>query len=143
MVEVVEDSGEEKRKAQRRPMRANIRLTKPHTVPGGKIELVNVRFEKRGGSSPQLILSNIPVPLTRSNFYIQNLDLSEADRIEIANVYLEEMRFTNVNWGDMNTERFSPELLRGNPRAARDIYRQIKLALDSQENYIDARKFYA
>ncbi|NPB02790.1 MAG: hypothetical protein GXO39_00005, partial [Thermotogae bacterium] len=30
-----------------------------------------------------------------------------------------------------------------NPRAARDIYRQIKLALDSQENYIDARKFYA
>jgi hypothetical protein len=49
----------------------------------------------------------------------------------------------NVDWGDISVRRISPELYEEDPQAARDIYRQLKLALDKQENYIDARKFYA
>ncbi len=54
---------------------------------------------------------------------------------------IEDVRFINVNWGEVSKERFCPDIT--DYRKKRDIFRQIKLALDKQENYIDARKFYA
>ncbi len=105
---------------------------------GGRLELVGVRFGENG----EFILSDIP-NLNLSNFYIYDLDLSKAKRIEFQRVPLEDLKFTNVRWGNISTDRISPELYRKSPTEARDIYRQLKLALDKQENYIDARGFYA
>ena len=102
-----------------------------------QIILRNVRL--RG-----LNISFINYRLTPDNFLIHNLDISGPDgTINFESVYLEDLKFVNVNWGEVSTRRICPDLYRKDPRAARDIYRQIKLALDKQENYIDARKFYA
>ena len=102
-----------------------------------QIILRNVRL---GG----LTISFINRRLTPDNFLIHNLDISDPDgTIHFESVYLEDLKFVNVNWGDVSTRRICPDLYDRDPRAARDIYRQIKLALDKQENYIDARKFYA
>ncbi len=102
-----------------------------------QIILRNVRLR-------DLTISSINRRLTPDNFLIHNLDVSDPNgTINFESVYLEDLKFVNVDWGDVSTRRISPGLYRDNPRAARDIYRQIKLALDKQENYIDARKFYA
>ncbi|NPB04062.1 MAG: hypothetical protein GXO39_06590 [Thermotogae bacterium] len=102
------------------------------------MELVGVKFGENG----EFILSNVS-KLNPSNFYIYDLDFSKAKRIEFQRVYLEDLKFPNVRWGNINTNRISPEFYRNSPAEARDIYRQLKLALDKQENYIDARGFYA
>ncbi len=102
-----------------------------------QIILRNVRLR-------DLTISFINHRLTPDNFLIHNLDVSDPNgTIHFESVYLEDLKFVNVDWGDVSTRRISPRLYSDNPRAARDIYRQIKLALDKQENYIDARKFYA
>ncbi len=53
---------------------------------------------------------------------------------------VENVKFLNINWGKIDGKRFCKD---EENRKKRDIFRQIKLALDKQENYIDARKFYA
>ncbi len=126
----------------------NVNISNPNT---GNLILSRLNFPS---DTSQIILRNVRLRdltisfinqrLTPDNFLIHNLDVSDPDgTIHFESVYLEDLKFVNVDWGDVSTRRISPGLYRDNPRAARDIYRQIKLALDKQENYIDARKFYA
>ena len=113
----------------------------------GDIIISGTRFSYivlRNLNLKSLTISFINHRLTPDNFLIHNLDISDPDgTIHFESVYLEDLKFVNVNWGEVSPKRISRELYEKDPRAARDIYRQIKLALDKQENYIDARKFYA
>jgi len=75
----------------------------------------------------------------------QNVIITDSNLSNFKNICfdgnIEDVRFINVNWGEVSKERFCPDIT--DYRKKRDIFRQIKLALDKQENYIDARKFYA
>ena len=111
-----------------------------------KVEFIykNTKIVLKNSNFKSLTLYKINHRLTPDNFLIHNLDISGPDgTINFESVYLEDLKFVNVNWGEVSIRRICPDLYRKDPRAARDIYRQIKLALDKQENYIDARKFYA
>jgi len=43
----------------------------------------------------------------------------------------------------ISQRKFVLHLLKKNPKSARDIYRQIKLSLDKQADYINANWFYS
>ncbi len=79
-------------------------------------------------------------PNVSKNFTVIDSDFSGFDEV-CFDGNIEDVRFINVNWGDVSWKRYCPDV--SDIRKRRDIYRQIKLALDKQENYIDARKFYA
>ena len=103
----------------------------------------NANIVLRNVEIENFTLSEINRRLTTDNFIIHNIEFVENGVIHFESVYLEDLKFVSVDWGEVSVKRISTKLYKDNPRAARDIYKQLKLALDKQENYIDARKFYA
>ncbi|GAB6076917.1 pentapeptide repeat-containing protein [Desulfurobacterium crinifex] len=78
-----------------------------------------------------------------NNMKFINCDFSEAEQIEIENSSLTKAEFMNVDWGKITEERICPELFKNSPAKARDVYRQLKLALDNQKDHINANEFYS
>jgi hypothetical protein len=81
-----------------------------------------------------------------NNMKFINCDFSEAEQIEIENSSLTKTEFVNVNWGEISEKRICPKLFKGLPEEvekARDVYRQLKLALDNQKDHINANEFYS
>jgi len=76
-----------------------------------------------------------------NNMKFINCDFSEAEGIEIENSSLTRVEFINVDWGKITEKRIYSDPKK--PEKARDVYRQIKLALDNQKDYINANAFYA
>ncbi len=72
-----------------------------------------------------------------------NLDLSKAQNIYIEGSDVAEVKFVNTNWGEISERRICKELFEKNPGKAREVYRQLKLALDNQKDYINANRFYS
>jgi len=63
--------------------------------------------------------------------------------LNFENVNVADFKFNSIEWGDISDKKICPELIRENPAKARDIYRQLKFALDNQKDYITANMFYA
>ncbi|ADY73714.1 hypothetical protein Dester_1077 [Desulfurobacterium thermolithotrophum DSM 11699] len=81
-----------------------------------------------------------------NNMKFINCDFSEAEQIKIENSSLTETEFINVDWGGISEKRICPKLFEGSPEEvekARDVYRQLKLALDNQKDHINANEFYS
>jgi hypothetical protein len=78
-----------------------------------------------------------------NNMKFINCDFSEAEQIKIENSSLTETEFMNVDWGEISEKRICPELFENSPAKARDVYRQLKLALDNQKDHINANEFYS
>jgi len=79
--------------------------------------------------------------LKNTNFI--NCDFSQAQQIEIEDSDLTEVKFINVNWGEISEKRICKDLFEKDPLKAREVYRQLKYALDKQADYITANQFYA
>ena len=88
------------------------------------------------------------------NFDFNNLDLTEAEAIVFRNVSFDNCILNNIHWGDVSEERINiieaylsekelETLKEEKLIELRDIYRQLKLALDKQEDHITANEFYA
>jgi len=73
---------------------------------------------------------------------IINCNFSNAE-IHIQDSSLTEVEFINIDWGKIRKDRISPFLFKKEPDKARDVYRQLKLALDNQKDHINANEFYA
>ena len=78
-----------------------------------------------------------------NNMKLINCDFSEAEQIEIENSSLTKVELLNTDWGKISEKRICPELFEESPEKARDVYRQLKLALDNQKDYINANEFYS
>jgi hypothetical protein len=93
----------------------------------------------RKESEPNLLIKNSILGELR----LINCDFSKAEKIRIENSELTEVKFANINWGEISEKRICPELFRDEPEKARDVYRQLKLAHDNQKDHITANEFYA
>jgi len=93
-----------------------------------------------------ITLSGLSLEIRNSileNMRFINCDFSEAAQIEIENSSLTKAEFINVDWGKITEERICKELFKKSPAKARDVYRQLKLALDNQKDHINANEFYS
>ena len=88
---------------------------------------------------PNLVINNSILGELR----LINCDFSKAEKIKIENSELTDVKFANVNWGEISEKRICPELFKDKPEKARDVYRQLKLAHDNQKDHITANEFYA
>jgi hypothetical protein len=79
----------------------------------------------------------------RDRMKFVNCDFSKAKHIKIESSDLTEAKFVNVDWGEISERRICSELFNEEPKKARDIYRQLKLALDNQKDHITANEFYS
>jgi uncharacterized protein YjbI with pentapeptide repeats len=98
----------------------------------------------------KFIVSNIQVfeSLILRDFFLEkakfiNFNLSQAQQIEIEDSDLTEAKFINTNWGEISEKRICKDLFKKYPLKAKEIYRQLKYALDQQADYITANQFYA
>ena len=92
------------------------------------------------GKKPSLEIKNSIL----NKMHFINSDFSEG-KIDIEDSSLIDCEFINVNWGKFIEERFCSELFskKNRPDKARDIFRQLKYAHDTQKDYINANGFYS
>lgn len=74
------------------------------------------------------------------NTYFVNCDLSCFNEISIKDSMLSEINVTNVDWFTTNQLKFDPQVL-NQPKQKRELYRQLKLAMENQGDRIQALSF--
>ncbi len=76
------------------------------------------------------------------NCVLQSLSFKDTV-LDFEDVNIADFKFNGIEWGRISDKKVCPELIRNNPAKARDIYRQLKFALDNQKDFITANEFYA
>jgi hypothetical protein len=108
------------------------------------VKFEDLEEKQRKNLEKENYLPNIEVKESiLNNMKFINCDFSEAEQIKIENSSLTETEFMNVDWGKISEKRICPELFENLPAKARDVYRQLKLALDNQKDHINANEFYS
>ena len=83
----------------------------------------------------------IRFPANSKRFILKNIDFRRFTHICLEG-NVEDVQFISVDWGDLSHENYCGEWTGYVPSRRREIYRQHKVSLDRQENYLYARKFY-
>ncbi|WP_132526142.1 pentapeptide repeat-containing protein [Phorcysia thermohydrogeniphila] len=103
-----------------------------------------VKTDRENCEQGELIEPSIEIENSRlKGMELINCNFSEAKQIKIEDSSLTKVEFINVNWGKISEKRICRELFEKSPEKARDVYRQLKLALDNQKDYINANEFYS
>ncbi|GAB6077046.1 hypothetical protein [Desulfurobacterium crinifex] len=103
-----------------------------------KFYISNLRFKEKENSVVSLEIKNSIL----DGLKFVDCDFSHGE-MEIENSSLTDVEFINIDWGEISEKRISRELFEKSPEKARDVYRQLKLALDNQKDYISANEFYS
>lgn len=118
-----------------------IKLQEKSLIDFSGFELKELKFSTIQNFSSYVRLTNIKIAnkfeLRNTNLgkaELNNFDLSECQEIVIKDSVFFEIVFNNLKWGKITENRF---------KGSRDVFRQLKHALEQQGNIIDANRFYS
>ena len=113
-----------------------------------EIGMINPEEKKSGNSEKEIRGLRIRFPANSKRFILKNIHFGKQGEngIQFLHVCLEgnveDVQFISVTWEDLDYKKYCGDWTGYSLDKRREIYRQHKVSLDRQENYLYARKFY-